>query len=110
MAKFLFVAGGSARNGEEDEYSSWYEDVHLPAVLGVDGFVAATRYRSVPTSTSQSPYDFLTMYEVEAPSAEEAHAALLAAAKGGALGSTESSDRSRSGAWFFEAVGTRRTP
>jgi hypothetical protein len=109
MAKFLFVAGGSPIAGAEDEYNEWYEGVHLPAVLDVDGFVAATRYRAVPTQFSETPYAYLTMYEVEADSADDAHTRLMAAAKAGALGSSTASDRDRAGSWFFELTGPRRT-
>jgi hypothetical protein len=109
MAQFVFIAAGSAQPGHEEEYNSWYENEHLPAVLRVDGFVAATRYRSAPTSLSASPYGYVTIYEVEAESAELAHATLMDAAKSGALGSSAASDRERAGAWFFEPAGERRT-
>ena len=109
MAKFLFVAGGSPQPGADEEYSEWYEGTHLPAVLQVDGFVAATRYRAVPTSVSTSPYDYVTVYEVEADDAEEAHIRLLAAAKSGALGSSTVVDRERGVSFFLEPTGPRRT-
>jgi len=107
MTKFLFFAGGAAHPGHEAEYDRWYREEHLPAVLKVDGFQAATRYRAAPTSFSQCPFDFVTLYEVEAETAESAHAALTAAARAGELGSSDASDRSRAAAWFVEEIGPR---
>ncbi|OLT10096.1 hypothetical protein BJF79_05075 [Actinomadura sp. CNU-125] len=42
------------------EYNRWYEDVHMPEVLALDGFVSARRYG--PTKDGD-PY--VAVYEIE---------------------------------------------
>jgi hypothetical protein len=53
--------------GREDDYNRWYENVHIPEVLGLPGFVAAQRFRlsdlqrrseTVPLNT------YLVIYEL----------------------------------------------
>ncbi|MBE1537646.1 DUF4286 family protein [Actinomadura algeriensis] len=43
-----------------DEYNRWYEDVHMPEVVALEGFVSARRY--APTKDG-APY--VAVYEIE---------------------------------------------
>ena len=70
----------------EDDYNTWYNDTHIPDVLKVDGFVAATRYRV--SGTQMLPGDppqhrYLAIYEVETDDLDSAVAGLAGAAGGG---------------------------
>ena len=46
----------------EEEWNRWYDDVHVPAMLSVPGFLSAYRYTD-RGSTSR----YLTLYEIESP-------------------------------------------
>jgi hypothetical protein len=44
----------------DQEYNTWYDDVHLPELVALDGFVSARRLRPVD---GNGPY--VAIYEVE---------------------------------------------
>lgn len=55
----LVVESRPASPEQEGEFHSWYEDVHFPEILAVEGFVSARRY---PDRQSGS---WVAVYEVE---------------------------------------------
>jgi len=60
MAKGVVVVATRPASAEhEDEYNRWYDEVHLPEILAIPGFVGARRFRA-PGSA-----DYLTIYEIE---------------------------------------------
>lgn len=72
--------------GLEVEFDRWYNDVHLPQVLTLDGFLSARRFRVADTDAPGpvGTLPFLAIYEIEAGRLVEARAALsnaLAASK-----------------------------
>lgn len=78
MAKHAFVVFGSAREGHEAEFNTWYDQVHIPAVLKIPGFVAAQRYGVVqrrPEETTRD-YRYMVVYEIDAEDVEGAIAEL----------------------------------
>lgn len=56
----MVVRSGPAA-GQEDEFNRWYDQVHLPEILSVPGFVSGRRYRS----SGPSDYPYLAVYEIE---------------------------------------------
>jgi hypothetical protein len=44
----------------DQEYNTWYDEVHLPELVALDGFVSARRLRPVD---GDGPY--LALYEIE---------------------------------------------
>ncbi len=55
----LLVVNLDVSEGWEDRVDEWYERDHIPEKLGIEGFLAAHRYRSV-----DRPRRFLTIYEL----------------------------------------------
>ena len=55
----LTVCGDRSR---DDEWNEWYDDVHIPDILAVDGFVAATRWKLVTPTPFGANY--LALYDV----------------------------------------------
>ena len=57
-----YVFSFCADRSFEDEWNEWYDEVHIPDVLALDGFVAATRWKLVTTP----PYgaNYLALYDV----------------------------------------------
>jgi hypothetical protein len=51
----------------EDEYNSWYDEVHLKELLAVPGVVGATRYRLGDGAPSPSEHRYLALYELDGP-------------------------------------------
>ena len=80
----VFSAPASAER--ETEFNEWYEKVHIPEVLAVDGFVSAQRYQLDPdqprppkpgTALAEQPY--VTVYRLEADSLADVATSLRAA-------------------------------
>lgn len=60
MPKGLMIVHSRPASAEEaDAYHRWYDDVHIPELLTVDGFTGARRLRA------DDGESFLTVYEVD---------------------------------------------
>ena len=108
MANFTFVVLTNPREGQEDDYNRWYNDVHVPDVLRVPGFVAVQRFR-LCDALSPDGFDFryLALYEIETEDIVSTSRALSAAAGSSAMVMSDSLDRSRVLARYFEAITER---
>ncbi|OCB28774.1 hypothetical protein A5675_06395 [Mycobacterium malmoense] len=61
MAKgIMYVESRPSSPEREQEYNAWYDEVHIPELLTLDGIVAARRLRPVD---GQGPY--VAIYELE---------------------------------------------
>ena len=62
MAKGILLVESRPSAPERDaEFNEWYESVHMPEVLALDGFVSARRFRPVRPG---EPY--VAVYEIDA--------------------------------------------
>ena len=84
---------------EEVAFVRWYDEVHIPATLGLPGFVRASRYRLAaqqiaPTLADQLGYRYLVIYEVDVDRIDDARAGLaeIAAATPGYSSATMAGD------------------
>jgi hypothetical protein len=61
MAKgIIYVETRPSSPDREQEYNTWYDEVHIPELLALDGIVAARRLRPVD---GDGPY--VALYELE---------------------------------------------
>ena len=61
MAKgIMLVESVPSSPDREDEYNTWYDEIHIPQLLALDGIVAARRLRPVD---GNGPY--VAIYELE---------------------------------------------
>ena len=61
MAKgIIHVETRPSAPDRDQEYNTWYDDVHIPELVALDGFVSARRLRPVD---GEGPY--LALYEIE---------------------------------------------
>jgi hypothetical protein len=61
MAKgIMLVESWPSSPDREDEYNAWYDEIHLPQLLTLDGIVSARRLRPVD---GKGPY--VAIYELE---------------------------------------------
>jgi hypothetical protein len=67
MAKHILVVLTNPVEGKDAEYNDWYTNQHLGDVIGIEGYVAARRYKlsDGQLSEGQLPYGYLAIYEVE---------------------------------------------
>jgi len=76
MARHVLLVMTNCAEGEDAEFNRWYDEVHLPEVLSVPGFVGATRYRIDDVQMPWEPpgtHRYLAIYEIDA---DEPQAAL----------------------------------
>ena len=73
----MIVESRPASPEEADAYHRWYDDVHIPELLAVDGFRSARRLRAADGES------FLAVYEVD--DVEGAQAALAEAQASGTM-------------------------
>lgn len=61
MAKgIIYVETYPSSPDRDQEYNTWYDEVHLPELVAIDGIVSARRLRPV---NGEGPY--LALYEIE---------------------------------------------
>lgn len=66
--QYLYVLTDAAQ-GFDREFNEWYDRQHIPEVLEIPGFVAATRFRQLsdiglPDTSAQIENEYLATYEI----------------------------------------------
>jgi len=77
MARALYLVYTNCEPGQEAEFNEWYETVHLPDLLGVEGIVAAQRFQltgpgpqTVTRSGEPAVAQYLAVYELDTEDTE----------------------------------------
>jgi hypothetical protein len=69
MPKAVMVVLSSPSDpSREDEYNEWYDNVHIPEVCAIPGFVSARRYKvseSGPFPIDPAAHTYLAIYELD---------------------------------------------
>jgi hypothetical protein len=66
MAKYTFVVLTNPTAGKEAEYNEWYNKIHIPDVLNVQGMVGAQRFKLADAQMGGAPaHRYLAIYEIE---------------------------------------------
>jgi len=63
----LLVETNPATPEADQEYNTWYDQVHLGEVTALKGFTGARRYRRL---TEGGTHRYLAIYEIDAPDPE----------------------------------------
>jgi hypothetical protein len=66
--KYCLVVFSDPMPHREDEYNTWYSEVHLPHVLAVPGFVSARRLKLADgpgIENTPLPGKYMALYEME---------------------------------------------
>ncbi|MCG3774826.1 MAG: hypothetical protein JW395_1651 [Nitrospira sp.] len=97
----------SPREGAEDSYNQWYQNVHLPQVCDIPGVVAAQRFRLADedANTSDGPL-YLAVYELDADP-QGVLAEMGARARNGTLELSDSIDQSTISVRVWHSHGAR---
>jgi hypothetical protein len=80
MARGILVVQTAALDGREDDFHDWYDNVHIPEILKVPGFISARRYARVG---GEDGLPYLAIYEVEADDLQDVLAATATAREAG---------------------------
>ncbi|MEV6164889.1 hypothetical protein AB0L71_23795 [Streptomyces sp. NPDC052052] len=64
----------------EDEYNTWYDEVHMPEICALPGFTGGRRFAPV-----QDDGPYVALYSIEGPDLEAVMGGLLQASQSGEL-------------------------
>lgn len=64
MARYLQIVQTAPVAGAEVEFNHWYDQVHVPQVLSMPGFLTGQRFRLLGDDTAPEPR-YLAVYEIE---------------------------------------------
>ena len=64
MARYVQVVTTQAHPGAEQQFNDWYDTVHIPEVLRLDGVMAAQRFVIANPEQGDIPR-YLAIYELE---------------------------------------------
>ena len=71
MAKYLLFAFSDCKDPErEQEFNDWYDNMHVPDMLEVEGMISATRWKSADNKENERR-KYLALYELETDSLED---------------------------------------
>jgi hypothetical protein len=87
--KPLLFAFSNPAEGREDDFNTWYDDVHIADVLKVPGIVSAQRYALAPGA--RNAHRYLAVYEVDGDPTAAAKA-LFAGLKSGDIPMSDTID------------------
>ncbi|SEQ43875.1 hypothetical protein SAMN04488038_106181 [Solimonas aquatica] len=107
MAQYRMVVLSAPVPGREAEYNHWYQQVHLPEVLRLPGFVAAQRLRLAHNLVEASAHPYAAIYELETEDLPGLLQQLRDAAAGGGLQMSEAIDTAGVIASVYEVCGPR---
>jgi hypothetical protein len=64
--KTLYMAKSNPIEGREEAFNDWYNTIHLPEVLKIDGFLSAKRFKLAPTQMfEKQTHGYLAIYEID---------------------------------------------
>jgi hypothetical protein len=69
MAKYRLILMSEALPGQEEAYTKWSNDQHLPDIMRIPGVVGATRLQ-LHNSEPDAPGRFMAIFDCEKPAAE----------------------------------------
>lgn len=89
MPKAVLLVYTNCDAGKEQEFNRWYDTVHVPDILAVEGFTAAQRYRlsgpgpqAVTREGEPAVAQYLAVYELDTEDTRAAMQRLNEAAPG----------------------------
>ena len=66
MARHILAVQTECTPGQEKSFHEWYDQVHVPDVLAVPGFVRGQRFEAIPGLRGDLPANrFFALYEFE---------------------------------------------
>ena len=101
----LYIVRSNPTEGQEQEFNDWYENVHFPEVMAIEGFLTAERFKlNDENSAGEQPYRYLAIYEID----DENVSGTLENIKNAGLTMSGAFDFSRMHVSVFGAVSERR--
>jgi hypothetical protein len=81
----MLVYTDSISPERDAEFNTWYDRVHVPDVLKIDGIIGCTRFKVAESPAADTPGKYLAIYDVEADDFNDILDALVTAFTDGSL-------------------------
>jgi hypothetical protein len=107
MAKFKLIALASPVAGKEEEFHDWYQNQHLPQIIGLPGGVGAQRYKLVAKLMGSDENEWLAIYDIECDDPMQFIGGMMQANEEGKLTQTEANDMGKVYTALFAEYGER---
>ena len=109
MSAYILMAMTNAQPGKEDEYNLWFDNVHIPEILAVDGFQSVQRLQlaAVQRTPAPHPYKFAALYSIETEDLAGTLNALGKAVQNGIK--TNAGDPTQRALWVYQLLGNLKT-
>ena len=104
MAHYKMVVMSDPVDGREEAYNQWYQNVHLPELLALEGFESARRFRQARTLGQRTTYSYMVEYEIETDDIDAVLEDLVNKAQFGSLSMSDSIDRAHTYAAVYEDI------
>jgi hypothetical protein len=108
MESYLLLAMTNSADGQDETYNHWFDTVHLPEILQVEGIESAHRYELAEAQRMAGPlpYRYATIYAIQSGDLPATLAALGTAVARGTK--TDSGDPNRRALWVYAPRGGKR--
>jgi hypothetical protein len=110
MPKFKLIALTSPVAGQEAEFHAWYQNQHLPQLVGFAGVQGAQRYKLTAKLMGSDNNSWLAIYDIETDDPYGLLRAIGQASASGKLTQSEASDKATIYTALFEEHGARVVP
>lgn len=72
MAKAILLVYTNPPEGKDEEFNHWYDTIHVPDILGIEGYTSAQRYKlsgpgpkMITPTGSEAVAQYLAVYELD---------------------------------------------
>jgi len=110
MRKFKLVALTTPVEGKETEFHAWYQDHHLPEMVGFPGMRGAQRFKLTTKLIGTDSNPWLAIYDLETEDPMAFLAAVGEASAAGKLTQSDAADMTKTYTALFEEYGERVVP
>lgn len=105
MPNYKMVVMSRPAAGREDEYNTWYQDVHLRELVALPGFKSARRFRHARSLAEGEVYPYMSIYEIETDDIDAVLNNLRGTAARGDLTMSDAIDLTDTSAVVYEEFG-----
>ena len=105
MPQYKMVVMSDPVEGREKDYNQWYQEVHLPELVALEGIRSARRLRRVRTLGERETYSNMVIYEIEADDIDAVLDNLVSVAMDGQITMSDAIDRKNAHAAIYEELG-----
>ena len=107
MPQYKMIALTRPVEGREDDFNTWYQNVHLPEVCALPGVTGAQRYKMAAPLQGFDGRSYLAIYDIETDNITATLGAFGQAAKTGAMTPSDAADMAGAYTVIFEEFGER---